>query len=237
MILAGGLGTRLQPLTSDRPKSLVEVAGKPFLQLQLELLRAHGLTRIVLCVGHQADQIISRFGTGTELGVAITYSQDGDIPLGTGGALVNALTHLKDWFLVLDGDSYLPIDFEATIADFTTRQPLALMTVFRNENRYGRSNVAIKDGWVSVYDRKEGDFAYMHAGLTIFRRKALEGFPTKRFMLMDAIYQKLVADHSLASFELRQRFYEVGSHSGLRDLEEYLKVAGSQLQSISHSRV
>ncbi len=222
VILAGGLGTRLRPLTNNRPKSMVEVLGKTFLQHQIELLRGQGLTRFVLCVGHRADQLVSHFADGASLGVEIKYSHDGASPLGTGGALVKAIPLLDPWFLVLDGDSYLPIDFHAPIDRFRKQRPLALMTVYRNANRYGRSNVAIKRGWVTVYDRKQGDFVYMHAGLTVFQRQALEMLASDRFMLMDEIYQGLVAKRNLACFVLRQRFYEIGSLAGLADLERYL---------------
>jgi MurNAc alpha-1-phosphate uridylyltransferase len=222
VILAGGLGTRLKPLTDGRPKSMVEVQGKTFLEHQIELLREQGLTRFVLCVGHRADQIVAHFGDGASLGVEIQYSNDGASPLGTGGALVKAIPLLDSWFLVLDGDSYLPIDFNAVVAHFCERRPPALMSVYRNTNKYGRSNVAIKRGWVSVYDRKQGEFVYMHAGLTIFQREALERFAPDRFMLMDEIYQSLVTSRSLACVILRRRFYEIGSHAGLADLERYL---------------
>jgi len=222
VILAGGLGTRLRPLTNDCPKSLVVVMGKPFLQVQIELLKSHGLKRFVVCVAHQADQLISHFADGASLGVEIKYSHDGATPLGTGGALVKAIPHLDPWFLVLDGDSYLPINFNAVVAHFCKNRPPALMTVYRNANMYGRSNVAIRRGWVTVYDRKQGDFVYMHAGLTVFQRLALEKFASDRFMLMDEIYQDLVAKRNLASFVLRRRFYEIGSHGGLADLQRYL---------------
>lgn len=228
VILAGGLGTRLRPLTDNRPKSMVELLGKPFLQRQIELLRGQGLTRFVLCVGHQADQIVSHFGDGASLGVEIKYSYDWPSPLGTGGALVRATPLLDPWFLVLDGDSFLPIDFRAPIARFHKQRPLALMTVYRNANRYGRSNVAIKRGWVTVYDRTQGDFLHIHAGLTVIERKALETVASDRFMPMDEIYQGLVASRNLACFILRQRFYEIGSLAGLADLERYLTSHRSQ---------
>lgn len=201
---------------------MVEVRGKPFLQLQIELLKAQGLTRFLLCVAHQADQLISHFADGASFGVEIKYSHDGAAPLGTGGALVKAIPHLDPWFLVLDGDSYLPIDFNAVVAHFCKNRPLALMTVYRNANKYGRSNVSTRDGWVTVYDRKQGDFVYMHAGLTVFQRLALDRFASDRFMLMDEIYQSLVARRNLASFVLRRRFYEIGSQEGLGELQRYL---------------
>lgn len=214
---------------------MVEVMGKPFLQLQIELLRDQGLTRFVLCVAHRADQLISRFGDGASLGVEIKYSHDGASPLGTGGALIKAVPLLDSWFLVLDGDSYLPIDFHAPITHFCKHRSLALMTVYRNANRYGRSNVAIKRGLVAVYDRTQGDFVYMHAGLTVFQRRALEMFPSDRFMLMDEVYQGLVARRNLACFALQQRFYEIGSHEGLADLEGYLTSHRSDAVELSGS--
>lgn len=228
VILAGGLGTRLRPLTDGRPKSMIEVMGKPFLQHQIELLRGQGLTRLLLCVGHEADQIVSHFRHGASLGVEIKYSYDGPSPLGTGGALVRAASLLDPWFLVLDGDSYLPIDFHAPIGRFRKQRPLALMTVYRNTNRYGHSNVAIRRGWVTVYDRTGGDFVYIHAGLTVFQRQALEMLASDRFMLMDEVYQDLVASRSLACFVLQQRFYEIGSFAGLADLQSYLTSSRSR---------
>jgi NDP-sugar pyrophosphorylase family protein len=212
---------------------MVEVLGKPFLQHQIELLRGQGLTRFVLCVGHQADQIVSHFGDGTSLGVRIQYSHDGASPLGTGGALIKTVPRLDSWFLVLDGDSYLPIDFHAPITHFRKQRPPALMTVYENDNRHGRSNVAIEDGWVTAYNRTQGDFAFIHAGLTIFESKALEMLASDRFMLMDEIYQRLVASQKLACFILQQRFYEIGSHAGLTELKDYLTTHRAQAVDFS----
>ncbi len=237
VILAGGLGTRLRPLTNSRPKSMVELLGKPFLQHQIELLRGQGLRRFLLCVGHRADQIVSRFGDGTALEVDIKYSYDGASPLGTGGALVKALPLLDRWFLVLDGDSFLPIDFHALILQFQKQRPLALMAVYRNANRYVPSNVSIQRGWVNAYDRSRQGFVYIHAGLTIFDRQALERIPPDRFLLMDEVYQGLVAQRQLACFVLRRRFYEMGSFAGLAELERYISKAGhsAPLASQSHA--
>lgn len=222
VILAGGLGTRLRPLTADRPKSMVEVMGKPFLQHQIELLAGQDLRRFVLCVGHREDQILSYFGEGAAFGVEIKYSHDGAAPLGTGGALVKALPLLDPWFLVLDGDSYLPMDFHLPIARFMEKRPPALMTVYRNANRYGRSNVAASRGWVTAYDRRPTDSVFIHYGLTIFDRDVLKTFAPDCFMPMDNIYQELVARRALGCFIVRRRFYEIGSSEGLADLERYL---------------
>src|SRR5687768_7393740 len=140
-VLAGGLATRLYPLTSRTPKSLIPVAGKAFLKHQLELLRASGLEHVVLCVGYLGDMIQREIGNGSRFGLTIEYSSDGAMPLGTGGAVRNALPLLDEEFFVLYGDSYLPIDY-AAVADFFHRSgKLGCMTVFRNEGRYDKSNV------------------------------------------------------------------------------------------------
>ena len=112
-ILAGGLGTRLGPLTANTPKSLVPVLGRPFLEHQIGLVRNAGIKRLVLCIGHYGQRIIERFGQGQAYGVEIVYSQEGEQLLGTGGALKNAEPLLDDAFMMMWGDSYLLLDYAA----------------------------------------------------------------------------------------------------------------------------
>ena len=140
-ILAGGLATRLRPITEKIPKSLVPVAGKPFLAHQLELLHARGIRRAVLCIGHLGEMIQRDFGDGAAFGVKLDYSFDGEKLLGTGGAIKRALPLLGDEFFVLYGDSYLPVEY-APVAEFFHRSGKpGLMTVYRNEGSYDTSNV------------------------------------------------------------------------------------------------
>src|SRR5439155_309286 len=153
-ILAGGLATRLRPLTEKIPKVLLPVAGKPFLAHQLELLRNQGFTRVVLCVGHLGEMVERDFGDGTAWGINLTYSYDGPVLLGTGGALQKALPLLGDKFFVLYGDSYLPIDFGPVADCFERSSKLGLMTVYHNQNRFDTSNVWFVDGEIKVYDKK-----------------------------------------------------------------------------------
>ena len=141
VILAGGLATRLRPITEKIPKALVEVAGKPFLDHQIELLRRSGLTELVLCVGHLGEMIRDRYGDGSAWDVRMHYSSDGPKLLGTGGALKRALPLLGEYFLVLYGDSYLPIDYRAVVNAFRTANQPALMTVFANADARGKTNV------------------------------------------------------------------------------------------------
>ena len=148
------MATRLRPITTRIPKLLVEIAGEPFFSHQIRLLKAAGLTRLVLCVGYLGEQIVERYGDGSAFGIAIEYSFDGPKLLGTGGALIQALPRLGDAFYVLYGDSYLPIDYQAVGAHFLASGRLGLMTVFENQERYDASNVWFEDGEIRVYDKK-----------------------------------------------------------------------------------
>jgi len=223
-ILAGGLATRLHPITERVPKVLIPVAGKPFLTHQLALLRNQGLTRVVLCLGHLGDMVQREFGDGSANGVRLEYSFDGPVLLGTGGALKRALPLLGENFFVLYGDSYLPIDFRPVDEFFERSGKLGLMTVFQNEGRYDASNVVFDDGEIKVYDKKNKlpEMRHIDYGLSLFKATAFDEWPAdKPFDLAD-VMQRLVARRQLAGFEVRQRFYEIGSHEGLAELEALL---------------
>jgi NDP-sugar pyrophosphorylase family protein len=143
-ILAGGLATRLRPMTDRVPKSLLSIAGRPFIFHQLELLKNQGIDRVVLCVGHLGDQVKAAVGDGRALGLAIDYSFDGGELLGTGGALKRALSLLGDKFFVLHGDSYLPCSFAPIQSAYEAARRPALMTVLRNDNHWDKSNVLFR---------------------------------------------------------------------------------------------
>jgi len=228
-ILAGGLATRLRPITEKVPKVLVPVAGRPFLAHQLELLRKQGVRRAVLCLGHLGEMVEHEFGDGRAFGVHLEYSHDGPVLLGTGGALKRALSLLGDEFFVLYGDSYLPIDFQP-VADFFTRSGrLGLMTVYRNEGRYDTSNVVFGDGEIKVYDKKHQlpEMQHIDYGLSLFKARTFEEWSAdKPFDLAD-VMQRLVIRKQLAGFEVKERFYEIGSHAGLAELEELLGRRGA----------
>jgi NDP-sugar pyrophosphorylase family protein len=223
-ILAGGLATRLRPLTEKFPKVLLPVAGKPFLVHQLELLRQQGVRRAVLCLGYLGEMVEREFGDGARYGIQLEYSFDGPVLLGTGGALKRALPKLGEEFFVLYGDSYLPTAF-APIADFFERSGrLGLMTVYRNEGKYDTSNVVFGDGEIKVYDKKQRlpEMRHIDYGLSLFRREAFESYPAdKPFDLAD-VMRDLVARKQLAGYEVKERFYEIGSHAGLEELNGLL---------------
>ena len=177
-ILAGGLATRLRPITEKIPKLLVEVAGEPFFSHQIRLLKRHGLDHLVLCVGYLGEQVVERYGDGSDWGVKIEYSFDGPRLLGTGGALIAALPKLGDAFYVLYGDSYLPVDYRAVGDHFLRSGRLGLMTVYGNEGRYDTSNVESANDEIKIYDKKIKTPAMHHIdyGLGVFRAAAFDGF-------------------------------------------------------------
>ncbi|HTR41093.1 MAG TPA: nucleotidyltransferase family protein [Pseudomonadales bacterium] len=222
-ILAGGLATRLRPITEKIPKSLVPVVNRPFLAHQLELLHARGIRRAVLCIGYLGEMIQKDFGD-EKFGIKLEYSFDGPKLLGTGGAIKRALPLLGDEFFVLYGDSYLPIDY-APIADFFHRSGRqGLMTVFRNEGKFDTSNVVFKDGEIKVYDKKNKvpEMHYIDYGLSLFKASVFDGYAADQVFDLAEVMGRLVREQQLAGFEVSERFYEIGSPAGLAELESLL---------------
>ena len=223
-ILAGGLATRLRPITERIPKSLVPVAGKPFLAHQLELLRERGIRHVVLCVGFLGEMVQKEFGDGHHRGMDLDYSFDGPALLGTGGALRQALPKLGNRFFVLYGDSYLPTDFQPIAEFFDRSGKRGLMTVYRNEDRYDISNVVFRDGEIAVYDKqvRSSEMAHIDYGLSLFHGNVFREYAVgQKFDLAD-VMQRLVAGKELAGYEVKERFYEIGSPKGLAELEMLL---------------
>jgi NDP-sugar pyrophosphorylase family protein len=223
-ILAGGLATRLGPIVADTPKSLVNVGGRPFIFHQLELLRKNGITQVVVCTGHLGTKIQQVVGDGSAHGLRVDYSFDGPILLGTGGAIKKAVPLLGQEFFVLYGDSYLDIDYRAVSDAFHRSGKLGLMTVFKNEGRWDRSNVQVERGNVLAYDKKNPtpDMAYIDYGLGALKSAAFDQVPAGQPYDLADVYAGLVKRGELAGFEVTQRFYEVGSLAGLEETNAYL---------------
>jgi NDP-sugar pyrophosphorylase family protein len=224
-ILAGGLATRLRPLTETVPKALLEVNGEPFLAHQLRLLAAQGVHRAVICTGYLGHRIEEFAGNGFRFGLRVEYSPDGDKLLGTAGCLKRALPLLGDRFLVIYGDSYLPCDFQAVQDAFDAAGKLALMTVYRNEGRLDTSNVLFEGGKLLDYDKRHPSPRMCHIdyGLGVLDRRALDGVPDGQKADLAELYRELLARGELAGCEVGQRFYEIGSFAGLEELCRFLK--------------
>ena len=219
VILAGGLGTRLRPLTSEVPKALIPIGGKPFLHHQIDLLKRRGIRDIVLCVGHLGDRVKDYFGDGRWLGVRIKYSEEESQLLGTAGAIKNAEPLLRDDFFLMYGDSYLMIDYREIMRYFRRFDRLGLMVVWRNVDRFERSNVMVEGNLVTAYnkDQKSPDMVYINYGLSVLRKEALAFIPAGRPFSQEDFYQILIDQGELLTFEVEQRFYEIGSPKGLEE--------------------
>lgn len=222
-VLAGGLATRMLPLRREVPKSLMEVAGEPFIAHQLRLFRREGLTEAVLCVGHLGGMIQEFVGDGRAFGLKVTYSNDGQSPLGTGGALLRALPLLGPEFLVIYGDSYLDISFGAVVQAFRSSRAPAMMTVFENRNRWDRSNVAFVDGRIVAYSKKPTpEMAHIDFGLQAVRVECFAGMTAGQTFDLARLYSDLARTGCLAGYEVYRRFYEIGSPRGFEEAEAYL---------------
>jgi len=220
-VLAGGLATRLRPITEKIPKSLVPVAGKPFLTRQLELLYSRGIRHAVLCVGYLGEMIERDYGQEA-FGIKLDYSFDGPKLLGTGGAIKRALPMLGGEFFVLYGDSYLPIEYRPIAEFFERSGKLGCMTVYHNEGRYDTSNVVFADSEIKVYDKKARlpEMRHIDYGLSLFKAAAFDSYSGEQPFDLAEVMGKLVREKQLAGYEVKERFYEIGSPAGLAELEK-----------------
>ena len=222
-ILAGGLATRLRPLTSTMPKALVPVAGKPFLLHQLEYLCTQGVRQVVLCTGYRASQIEAVVGNGSVCGLKVDYSEDGETLLGTGGAIAKALPLLGPAFFVLYGDSFLPVSFAEVESQWHQTKKPALMAVFRNEGQWDTSNVFFENPMVIEYNKHEPrpEMSFIDYGLAVLSSEAFADYRDSTPFDLADLYHDLSLAEKLAGIEVFERFYEIGSHQGLAQAEAY----------------
>jgi NDP-sugar pyrophosphorylase family protein len=224
VILAGGLGSRLGKLTKDTPKPLMPVAGKPYLEYQLRWLRLQGFERILLLTGYLGEQIEECFGDGSSLGLKINYNKE-DEPLGTGGALKFAGELLEERFLLIYGDSFLPIDLPKTAMFFNEIEADGLLVVFDNQiaDTTVPSNVAVQENavWVKRYAKETNDpeLKYVEAGVLVFKKVIIDLMPNGVCSLETDIFPQLILENSLAVEITKQRFYDIGTPDRLKLFE------------------
>jgi len=225
VILAGGLATRLRPLTEKIPKSLIDINGEPFIAHQLRLLKNQNIKKVFILTGFLGDQIEEYVDNGEKFGLDITFSYDGPQLLGTAGAIKKALHILSDNFFVIYGDSYLPCNFLAIQQKFLLDKKLSLMSVYKNKNLYDKSNVVFKNNEITLYDKKNKtpDMQYIDYGLGLFNKQAFELVPQNTNYDLASLYQDLLSKQQLSAFEVQQRFYEVGSTKGIKEFNNYVK--------------
>ncbi len=225
-ILAGGRGTRLGERAGDLPKPLVEVAGEPFLIHQLRLLAAHRVREVVLCVGYRGETIESRIGA-ERFGIDIAYSYDSPALDGTLGAIRRALALLGERFLVLYGDTYLRVDYQAADRAWRDSGLAGLMVVLRNEGRWDTSNVRYERGRVIAHDKlaPSPDMRWIDYGLGGLTTAALDVVEDAERDL-STLYRELARRGELCGYEAEERFYEVGTPSALEETERFLRKSG-----------
>jgi len=224
-LLAGGLATRLRPLTETVPKAMLEVAGEPFIAHQLRLLRRERVSKLVICSGYLAEQIEAFVGDGSRFGVAVTYKIDGPKLLGTGGALRAALDQLGDEFMVMYGDSWLDIPYAPVVEAFRASGAPALMTVFRNEGQWDTSKVWCENGRIRIYSKRERlpQMHHIDWGLGVVQAEALAARPANEPFDLAELYSDLSRAGRLAGYEVTTRFYEIGSAEGLKETDTLLR--------------
>lgn len=224
VILAGGLATRLRPITEDIPKALVKIAKKPFIYHQLRLLHSYGFRRVIISAWYRGEMIRDYVGNGSKFGLKVDYVFDGEHPLGTAGAIRQALNILDEPFFVLYGDSYLPCDYGEIQLCFEHNNFPALMTIFRNEGKWDSSNVEMIDGKIVCYNKKNPirQMKFIDYGLGLFHPEVFFPLQLQQPADLAEIYQKLVVEQKLLAYEVKQRFYEIGSFEGLRELDTLL---------------
>jgi len=222
-ILAGGLATRMGSLTQNVPKALLDVAGKPFAVRQIELLSQHNLRRIVFCLGHFGHRVQETLGDGRQWQTEISYSFDGTRALGTGGALKKAVPLLTQHFIVLYGDSYLECDYEKIVEAFLAADKRGLMTVYRNDGRWDHSNVLFENGSIKAYDKghRTAQMHHIDYGMGVLNARVFDTYPPDEPLDLAVVYQDLLAQNQLSAFEVNQRFYEIGSPAGLKEIREH----------------
>jgi NDP-sugar pyrophosphorylase family protein len=223
VILAGGRGTRLQPITDTIPKSLVPVAGKPFVEHQLAWLKSQGVDDIVFCIGYRGMQLRELVGDRGR------YVDEGDELRGTAGALRLALDDdvLAESFMVLYGDSYVPVELPPIWEAFRRSGASALMVVMRNENRWDASNARFENGMILDYDKtnagKRAELRWIDYGISLLSRDVIsERVDPGAVADLADLQRDLSREGELAGFEVSERFYEVGSAAGIAALERYL---------------
>jgi len=226
VVLAGGLASRLWPMTESLPKSLLPIHGSPFVLHQLNLFKEQRITHVHYCLGHLGELIIDVIKNWKGINdVQITYSFDGEILLGTGGAINRALPYLPDVFFITYGDSYLNTDYKAIQNAFYQNNKEGLMTVFKNDNKFDKSNVVFINHEIQKYSKKQfaSNMEYIDYGLGILQKKHFQSYNKDTKFDLAEIYEDLANSGKLLGFEIKERFYEIGSFQGIHELTNFLK--------------
>jgi len=228
VILAGGRGERLRPLTDNIPKPMVPVLGNPFLEHLVRMLRQQGIEKVLFLTGYLGDVIEKHFGDGRQFAVAIEYSREKE-PLGTGGALKLAEKRLEERFFLLFGDSYLPIDYRKMAEEhIASGKPVTLAVYDNTENTTVPFNVKVDADKqaITAYTKRNdnpADYRYCDAGVLVINKAVVGLIKDAPSSFEEKIYPALIQGGDLGAFCADKRFYDIGTISRLRDFENYIK--------------
>jgi len=224
VILAGGLGKRLGNLTKDTPKALINISGKPFIAHQLDYLKKEGFKNITICSSYLSSKIKEYVGDGSKFNLNVSYSEDGPKLLGTGGSIKKAIKILDNSFFVLFGDTFLPINYSTVEKAFFNQKNPALMTILKNNNEWDKSNAHFENNLVN-YNKKEPKnyMKYIDYGLSVVNNSIFNEFPDNKYFDISDVFQELSTQKLLSGYEVKERFYEIGSVKGLKETTEFLK--------------
>ncbi|MEM3186323.1 MAG: sugar phosphate nucleotidyltransferase [Conexivisphaerales archaeon] len=234
VILAGGLGKRLRPITESIPKAMVIVKGRPFLEYKLMSLMEQGVDDFVICIGYLGNKIAEYFGDGSKFHTSIKYSSDADKLLGPIGAIKKAEGMLDESFLVTYGDNYLSIDCRELMRRLVSSTKLAIMAVYHNKNMYAKSDVDVKDGFVIRFDKNADNMEWINYGMLAVKRQAIEPLKQGVFIDENEFYNSLIMQNQLLAYEVKSRFYEVGTLPSLHEFEEFIGQNPSWNDQLQH---
>ena len=225
VILAGGYATRLKELTSKTPKSLININGSPFLKLQIQLLKSHGVTNLLMCIGHLGDKIIDYIESQNNFEMSIEFSNDGNKPLGTAGSIRKALPKLEESFFVLYGDSYLTINYNLISKYYMNYKLSNLMTITKKIKNGLNANVKMEGNNLREYSKSsfKEDFNFIDYGLSLYKAETFELLPKDEHIDLESVVKKLIYEDNLKAFETEDEYFEIGSYDGIEELSSYLK--------------
>lgn len=231
VILAGGKGSRLMPLTEKIPKSMVKINGVPFLEIILRNLKSKGINRIVLCVGYLSYVIEDYFHTGQKLNLKISYSHENQV-LGTAGAIKNARKLLENEFIVLNGDTFVEIDLEKFVKFSQHNNKICTITGFKNHDNdkdFCNNLLIDKNYRVLKYtkDEKISEMDYVDAGVYYCKREIMNYFNNKVPISLEYdVFSKLIKDEQMICFPIHKKFHDIGNLINMNKFKEFCQTIG-----------
>ena len=225
VILAGGVGARLRPLTYKIPKPMITLNSKPFLEYSIDLLKENGIEEVILLLGYLPEKIKEYFGDGSKFGINIKYSI-GDVSFETGKRIKNVEELLDDNFLLMYCDNYWPLNLKKLAEYHDNHNVLATVTIYTNKDNFTKSNMKVDGkGYVTLYDksRKEKNLSGVDIGFFIISKKVLKLMPNTNFSFEREILPKLIEKKQLAGYLTDHRYYSIGNLERLLITEKFLQ--------------